>query len=306
MADVSTREVGKRPPFDVKLSIAETRKELQTVSDWREPGHLSPLDYFEIWVPYFKEDVASKRGPQYSLPVDTNACLLNALVQRLGDGPRVVLLGGHGSCDHETAEFVKTVAQKLSARLADGVIFITDGRGDLQAVFARHYAQYNRARLYNLLPVGESSSFDAGKEICIGLDVQERRQLIQQLGDVYLAVDPTATEEGEALLSSPRKASVVPLFPHVSRIRGAPAATEAELVRMVERKISVQRIIASFERVDDEGKGLIQRELLVKLLRSILPTITEKDIELLFSSFACVSDALPYGDFVRWVFAHDA
>lgn len=324
-ADASTREASKRPPYDVKLNITSTREELERARDWREPGELSPLDFFEIWLPHFRQAVAAKRGPSYSPNEATNACLLKALVQRLGDGPRICLQGDSGSCDPCTEEAVKKVAGKLSAKLSNGAIVITDGRGGVQSTFALHYTQCTYSRLYNLLPVGESGGCHAGKDIHIGLDCQERGHFIKQLGDVYLAVGANAKAEDEMLAVSPRGATVFSLL--LSEERGAaeaaqatlavpamrPAAAlvhvagddEAAIARVAERaeaQANARRIIACFKRHDPEGTGCMHKRCFQQMLRHVVPSLAEGDIDILQKAFPALHDSVQYEDFVFWAF----
>lgn len=324
-ADAGTREASKRPPYDVKLDIAMTREELEKASDWREPGELSPLDFFEIWLPHFRQAVAAKRGPNYSPNEATNACLLKALAQRLGDGPRICLQGDSGSCDPRAEEAVKKIAVKLSAKLSGGAIVITDGSGGAPLTFALHYRQYAYSRLYNLLPVGESGGCRAGKDIRIGLDCQERGHFIKQLGDVYLAMGANAKAEDVTLPGSPRGALVVsvvlgekegaakaaqatldvPALPPAAALVQVADDDEAAIAHVADRagaQANARRVLACLKRVDEEGTGCVPKPFFRQLFRCLVSSFTEAEIETVLNAFPAPNDSVRYEDLVFWAF----
>lgn len=53
--DLGAFAAGKRPPFDVRLNIVETRNELE--DDWREPQTVDQNTVKEVWLPFFASRV---------------------------------------------------------------------------------------------------------------------------------------------------------------------------------------------------------------------------------------------------------
>jgi len=132
------------------------------------------------------------------------------LRKELGDKDLIVcILGSTKFQGAESEELVKAMAAELSLAVGSRVKFVTGGMPGVQEVFAKHCGEGDR--VWNLLPVGEESSFGVGTQMNAGANLEARRAIFGLLGDLYITVEggPGVSEEVKA--AHARGAAVVPL-----------------------------------------------------------------------------------------------
>eukprot|EP00929_Paragymnodinium_shiwhaense_P020308 TRINITY_DN13585_c1_g1_i5.p1 TRINITY_DN13585_c1_g1~~TRINITY_DN13585_c1_g1_i5.p1 ORF type:complete len:797 (-),score=172.67 TRINITY_DN13585_c1_g1_i5:532-2802(-) len=121
----------------------------------------------------------------------------------------VCVLGGTAFRQSETEEIVRSVAAEFGAT-EDTLLFVTGGMKGVQECFAKNCG--DGSKVYNLLPEGEASGFGAGLDINAGRDLEERKKIFGQLGDIYLTFEGgpgVAQEAGDAFA---RGAVVLPMI----------------------------------------------------------------------------------------------
>jgi len=130
----------------------------------------------------------------------------------IGESVCVCILGGTSFQCKDSEDLVKAIAKNLAKPCGMPnvpVSFITGGMAGVQKTFAEHCG--DGSRIWNLLPVGESSGFAQGTDLHAGENLEKRKEVFGQLGDVYLTVEggPGVAEEARAAYA--RGAVVVPL-----------------------------------------------------------------------------------------------
>jgi len=132
------------------------------------------------------------------------------LRKELGDPSCIVcILGGTKFQGEESEALVKAAAKELSTARGDDVKFVTGGMAGVQETFAKHCG--DGSRVSHLLPVGESSGFGTGTDIHAGADLEERKAIFGQLGNIYVTVEGGPGVSQEARAGHERGAAVIPL-----------------------------------------------------------------------------------------------
>merc|ERR1719265_2210428 len=121
----------------------------------------------------------------------------------------ICILGGTQFQDPCSEEVTKLLASKISAQHHSRVVFITGGMSGVQETFAKNCIR--GSRVYNLLPEGQSSGYGVGTDIVAGADMDERKRIFAEVGDVYVTVEGGPGVAMEARLAFDRGASIVPL-----------------------------------------------------------------------------------------------
>jgi len=121
----------------------------------------------------------------------------------------VCILGGTKIQEEETAALIRAIATRLPAALGERAAFVTGGMAGVQQLFAEHCGE--ASRLWHLLPEGEASGFSAGEDVGAGRDLDERKAIFGQLGDIYLTFEGGPGVAAEARAATERGAVVLPL-----------------------------------------------------------------------------------------------
>lgn len=122
----------------------------------------------------------------------------------------VCVLGGTKIQEEPTGALIRAIAAALPAALGEGALYITGGMAGVQQLFAVHFGEAGRLR--HLLPEGEASGFGAGEDVGAGKDLDERKAIFGELGDLYLTSEGGARVATEARAASARGAAVLPLI----------------------------------------------------------------------------------------------
>lgn len=128
----------------------------------------------------------------------------------LGQDLCVCILGGTKFQGTDSEELVKAIARELHAAVGTQVCFVTGGMAGVQETFAKHCG--DGSRVWNLLPEGQASGFGVGKDIHAGADLEARKAIFGQLGDVYITVEGGPGVAQEARAAHERGAVVLPLI----------------------------------------------------------------------------------------------
>uniref|UniRef100_A0A7S4QFT5 Uncharacterized protein n=1 Tax=Alexandrium monilatum TaxID=311494 RepID=A0A7S4QFT5_9DINO len=121
----------------------------------------------------------------------------------------VCILGGTDFKGADSEALVTAAAAELAAVLGERVAFVTGGMPGVQRAFALHCG--DGSRVWNLLPIGQSSSYGVGKDVHAGSDLEARKRVFGLLGDVYVTVEGGPGVAQEARAAAERGAAVVPL-----------------------------------------------------------------------------------------------
>lgn len=129
----------------------------------------------------------------------------------LGQGMCVCILGGTKFNEADSESLVKALAKGLEKALeAQEAHFVTCGQAGVQECFAKNCG--DGSRVSHLLPEGEASSFDVGKDAHAGADLEERNTIFEELGDLYITVEGGAEVSQQAKAAAQRGAIVLPLL----------------------------------------------------------------------------------------------
>jgi len=80
----------------------------------------------------------------------------------------------------------------------------------VQETFAKHCG--DGTRVWNLLPVGQSSGYGYGTDLNAGADLAERKSIFGMIGDIYITVEGGPGVSQEARTAHARGAAVVPMM----------------------------------------------------------------------------------------------
>jgi len=142
---------------------------------------------------------------------DTAAETANELRSKLGrDICIVCILGGTEFRGVDSEALVKAIASKLEASIGSKAKFLTGGMAGVQETFAKHCG--DGSRVWNLLPVGQSSSYGRGTDINVGAGLEERKAVFGLIGDIYITVEGGPGVSQEAKAAHARGVLVVPLM----------------------------------------------------------------------------------------------
>eukprot|EP00928_Gymnodinium_smaydae_P027958 TRINITY_DN21461_c0_g1_i1.p1 TRINITY_DN21461_c0_g1~~TRINITY_DN21461_c0_g1_i1.p1 ORF type:complete len:1070 (+),score=77.84 TRINITY_DN21461_c0_g1_i1:55-3264(+) len=163
---------------------------------------------------------------------------LRDVKRRLGEAPRVCLLGREQPRTPRTEAMMDALAEQLKSSLGDDAWFIIhDPRGCSSTLTRCCSAKQRVVRL-----VAEDGSTDSGlgtdvvgMNVCVGNNDQERQEIFTRIGDVYLALEGGLGVAEEIRSALTRNAFVVPL----PRLDGKHNATEDSIVDEFKRPPSI-------------------------------------------------------------------
>jgi len=141
--------------------------------------------------------------------VDDQSELIKVLKSEIGPGIRLGVLGEARFSDADSECMVKAVAGELTAAMGPRIQFITCGRHGAQECFARHCG--DGARVWNLHPVGQESSYCFGRAINAGDNVEHCKEIFLQLADIYITIEGGPSVAEEAQIVQARGGFVLPL-----------------------------------------------------------------------------------------------
>mmetsp|Transcript_111022 Transcript_111022/g.277968 ORF Transcript_111022/g.277968 Transcript_111022/m.277968 type:complete len:290 (+) Transcript_111022:37-906(+) len=121
----------------------------------------------------------------------------------------ICILGGTEFRGTDSEALVKTIAPQLEAAMGSSAIFVTGGMAGVQETFAKHCG--DGSRVWNLLPMGQSSGYGRGTDINAGANLEERKAIFGLIGDIYITVEGGPGVSEEASVAHARGAVVVPL-----------------------------------------------------------------------------------------------
>jgi len=151
---------------------------------------------------------AEKAAAAASRPDANTQAEVKRLRNELGQTLCICILGGTKFQAEESEALVKAIAKKMSG--AKRVTFVTGGMAGVQQTFADNCG--DGSLVANLLPVGQSSGFKQGKDMNAGADLDQRKEIFGQLGDVYITVEGGPGVAQEARAAHARGAAIVPLI----------------------------------------------------------------------------------------------
>jgi len=132
------------------------------------------------------------------------------LTQEIGESVRVCILGGTKFDKPESEELVKALAEELTDSVGSQACFLTSGLPGVQRVFSENLG--TAARIWHLLPDGEGSNFGVGTDVHVGKNPQQRKEVMDLLGEVYLTIEGGPAVSQELRSASSRAAFVVPII----------------------------------------------------------------------------------------------
>jgi len=136
--------------------------------------------------------------------------------KEIGDEDLIIcVLGGTKFQGAQSEALVQIVAKHLCDTMGSQAKFLTGGMAGVQETFAKNCG--DGSRVWNLLPVGEKSNYGVGTDLEAGENLEERKAIFGQIGDLYITVEggPGVAEEARAAYA--RGAGILPL----SRTGGA-------------------------------------------------------------------------------------
>jgi len=136
---------------------------------------------------------------------------------KLPSGPRVCIMGGTSFQNEHSEELTEALAQEFNSFLPAQTLFITEGMQGVQATFA---ARCDSKKLVNLVPSGEDSGYNKGKDVRAGANLVECGHIFSECGDVYVTI-----EGGEALADIAKRIAKRPLVDIVPIIRSGGASS---------------------------------------------------------------------------------
>ena len=130
---------------------------------------------------------------------------------------RIVCVSGGTCFTHpDTGRLVGALAASRRSIVHDTLV-VTCGMGGVQRAFAEHCV--DGSRLWNLVPVGESSGFGVGTDVPVGKHLEDTADIFARLGEVYIVVEGGPSVNQQARTSVASGALVLP----VARSGGASA-----------------------------------------------------------------------------------
>lgn len=142
------------------------------------------------------------------------SALVEDAARNLPDGPRVVILGGNKFRNEDTEILVQAVARRFASHLGGRVSVLTGGQPGAQEVFARGLGSQFQ-NLINLVPEYASDSlvpYGLGRDVICGENIQERMQVLSQVGDIYLSFEGGPNIAATMRTVAERGAVVVPFI----------------------------------------------------------------------------------------------
>jgi len=118
---------------------------------------------------------------------EENTQALQRLRSHMGIGVRVCILGSTTWTCPDSKGLVVALARRCQSNLGRRASFITGGMPGVQETFAQSCNE--TMRLWNLLPRRSQSLYGVGTDIHAGASIAERREILGQLGDIYVTVE---------------------------------------------------------------------------------------------------------------------
>jgi len=140
---------------------------------------------------------------------ETLAEAANRIRKEFGQRCCVCVLGGTAFHGKDSEALVHAIASALCDALGPQAAFVTGGMAGVQEAFAKHCG--DGSCVWNLLPEGQASGYGVGCDIHAGKDLEERKAIFGQLGDVYITVEGGPGVSQEASAAYARGATIVPL-----------------------------------------------------------------------------------------------
>lgn len=129
----------------------------------------------------------------------------------MGKGLCICILGGTKFNEASSEELVKALARELEkASDASEAFFVTGGMGGVQEVFAKHCG--DGSRVWNLLADSQTGDYGVGKDVHAGANLEDRKEIFGQLGDVYITIEGGPGVAQEARAAHERGATILPLM----------------------------------------------------------------------------------------------
>lgn len=142
-------------------------------------------------------------------PEQPGQAVARNLINELGNGFRICILGGTSIQGPETAELLEAISVGLVAKLGEDAWFLTEGMPGVQHVFARHCG--DGSRLCNVLPAKQACNYGRGRDVVAGDNAAERKRIFSMLGDVYLIIEGGPSAAGQARQAFAEGARLVPV-----------------------------------------------------------------------------------------------
>lgn len=129
----------------------------------------------------------------------------------MGKGLCVCILGSTKFSGSDSEDLVKALGGELAKSVdASQAFFVTGGMEGVQECFAKSCG--DGSNVWNLLPVGESSKYGVGTDVHAGANLEERKAIFGQLGDVYITIEGGPGVSQEAKAAHDRGATILPLI----------------------------------------------------------------------------------------------
>jgi len=132
-----------------------------------------------------------------------------SLASQIGPGIRICVLGGTAFRGPDSEALTAGLAAELDAAFGEAAVFITGGMAGVQETFAKHCPN---SRVFNLLQIGGSSGYGVGMDLEAGENLDERKKVFGQIGDIYITVEGGPGVAQEARDAFKRGAGIVPLM----------------------------------------------------------------------------------------------
>lgn len=129
----------------------------------------------------------------------------------MGKGLCVCILGSTEFSASDSEDLVKALASELAKSVdASQAFFVTGGMAGVQECFAKSCG--DGSNVWTLLTVGESGKYGVGTDAHAGANLDEKREVFGQLGDVYITVEGGPGVSKLAKAAHDRGATILPLI----------------------------------------------------------------------------------------------
>eukprot|EP00930_Biecheleria_cincta_P049008 TRINITY_DN34252_c0_g1_i1.p1 TRINITY_DN34252_c0_g1~~TRINITY_DN34252_c0_g1_i1.p1 ORF type:complete len:764 (-),score=93.26 TRINITY_DN34252_c0_g1_i1:26-2317(-) len=143
-------------------------------------------------------------------PEQQGQAIARNLVNEIGEGLRICVLGGTSIQSQDTAELLEAISARLFAELGKDAWFLTEGMPGVQHVFARHCG--DGSRLCNVLPARQKCNYGRGRDVTAGDNGAERKRIFSTVGDVYLILEGGPGAASQARQAFAGGARLVPVI----------------------------------------------------------------------------------------------
>lgn len=138
------------------------------------------------------------------------AKVVESVRKQLGPGIVVCIVGSSEIADSPIREIVEALAREVSSKLGTKVTFLTGGMTGVQETFAKHCS--DGARIWNMLPMGQTSNYGIGTDINVGANLDERKEIFAHVGDFFICVGGGPGATYEAGIAFGRGVGILPLI----------------------------------------------------------------------------------------------